>query len=85
MSQEITLIYCHHLKEELEALNKAPLPGPLGSFIKSHISKKAWSLWTVEQIKFINENQLSLNDSAHRLKIKEKMVDFFNIDKKFLS
>ena len=74
------VIFCHYFKQELPALDKPPVPGELGQLIHSHISAKAWELWVIEQVKFINEHQLELNRPEHRERIKAHRFQYLKLD-----
>lgn len=79
MSTDKKTIYCHYFQQHLNPLEKPPISGDIGLLIAKKISKKAWETWLVEQIKFINENKLSLNKINDRSLLKEKMMDFLKI------
>lgn len=54
---------CSKLKREMPALEKAPVPGPLGEEIRQKVSAEAWSMWSKDMmIKVINEYRLDLTD-----------------------
>lgn len=71
-------VMCRKYKQELEGLDKAPLPGQRGQEIYDTISKKAWSEWQEQQTMLINEKRLSLIDPAARKYLAEQMERFFN-------
>ena len=52
------MVFCKHFGEELEGLERPPLPGPKGQKIFEEVSKKAWQAWQAEQTMLINEKQL---------------------------
>lgn len=69
-------VYCVKLKEEAEALSRAPYPNTLGERIFNNISKKAWKLWLSEQTILINENRLELKDPDAQKFLLQKMEVF---------
>jgi Fe-S cluster biosynthesis and repair protein YggX len=71
------LIFCAKLKEESEAMNAPPFPGPLGEKIFNQISKEGWKLWLAHQTMLINEYRLNLMDNKSREFLKEEMQKFF--------
>ena len=48
-------VLCRRYGEELEGLDRAPLPGAKGQEIFDHVSKKAWLEWQGHQTMLINE------------------------------
>lgn len=81
MSDEHPTIHCQYFKKQLSQMPKPPLSGTLGQYLFENISQKAWSLWIIEQVKLVNENKLALNNAADRELLKQKMIEFFKIDK----
>jgi len=71
-------VFCKKYKEELEGLERAPYPGPLGQDIFDNVSKKAWQEWTDHQTMLINEKHLSLMDPASRKFLQEEMQKFLS-------
>jgi len=59
-------VHCSYLDRDEEALDRAPLPGPLGQRILEEISKPAWKKWLAHQTMLINENRLSPINPEHR-------------------
>ena len=80
MTEDNRIIFCKYFKKELPALPRPPLNGDLGQYLFENISKKAWFTWVPEQVKYINENQLSLKDHHDREKLKAKMLEFFHLE-----
>jgi len=74
-------IHCSYLNQEEEALDRAPLPGPLGEKILANISKPAWKTWLAHQTLLINENRLSPINPEHR-KYLEAQAEAFLFDGK---
>ncbi|SBS26944.1 putative Fe(2+)-trafficking protein [Marinomonas spartinae] len=71
-------VFCKKYQKEMEALDRAPLPGARGQDILSTISKQAWQEWQVLQTMMINEKQLNLMKPDARKYIMEQMDKFFN-------
>ncbi|MGQ3890635.1 oxidative damage protection protein [Legionella sp. CNM-4043-24] len=59
-------IFCARLKQEAEAMDKAPFPGPQGERLLQNISRQAWNMWLSHQTMLINEYRLSLTDPKAR-------------------
>ena len=59
-------VKCRRYGEELEGLERPPLPGSKGQDIFDHVSKKAWLEWQGHQTMLINEKHLSLMDPEAR-------------------
>lgn len=64
-------------------LEKAPVPGPLGTIIKDNVSKEQWQEWLELEIKIINEERLDLSEEAARERLFKAMIDFLNLDAHF--
>ncbi len=80
------MIHCQKLKQQLPALEEAPLPGEIGQKILSSISQSAWQLWLEEQTKIINELKLQTFKKESQDILKAHMLHFlFNdtLDPKF--
>jgi len=71
-------VICSRYQEELEALEKPPLPGPNGERIFNEVSKKAWLEWQALQTMLINEKHLKLIDPEARKYLTEQMWRFFS-------
>ena len=71
-------VFCRKFKEELEGLERAPDPGPLGQEIYDNVSKKAWEEWTNHQTMLINEKHLNMMDAASRKFLQEEMKKFLD-------
>ena len=72
------MVFCKHFGEELEGLDRPPLPGPKGQKIFDEVSKKAWQAWQAEQTMLINEKQLSLMDPEARKNLQDQMDKYLS-------
>jgi Fe-S cluster biosynthesis and repair protein YggX len=70
-------VICSRYGEELEGLEKPPLPGPNGERIFNEVSRKAWEEWQSLQTMLINEKHLKLIDPEARKYLTEQMWKFF--------
>lgn len=64
MSDQQTTVHCVKLKEDLPALERPPIPGPLGKKILDEVSAKAWKMFEEHFIMVANENRLDLMDDS---------------------
>ena len=69
-------IFCQKQQCEADALNRAPVPGPLGERILKNIGQEAWSQWLGHQTMLINEYRLSLLDPKARAFLLQEMEAF---------
>ena len=72
------MVFCKHFGEELEGVDRPPLPGPKGQKIFDEVSKKAWQAWQAEQTMLINEKQLSLMDPEARKYLQDQMDKYLS-------
>lgn len=72
------MVFCKHFGEELEGLDRPPLPGPKGQKIFDEVSKRAWQAWQAEQTMLINEKQLSLMDPEARKYLQDQMDKYLS-------
>ena len=70
-------VFCCKLKQESEAMDRPPFPGPLGEQVFNNVSKQAWSMWLSHQTMLINEYRLNLIETNAREFLKEEMQKFF--------
>lgn len=71
-------VFCKKYQKELEALERAPLPGAKGQDILQNVSKQAWQEWQHLQTMIINEKQLNLMQPESRKYVMEQMEKFLN-------
>ena len=70
-------VFCRKYQEELDGLERAPYPGPIGQDVFDNISKKAWQEWTDHQTMLINEKHLNMMDAESRKFLQGEMQKFF--------
>ena len=70
-------VHCIKLKQDLEGLDRAPLPGELGKRILSEVSKQAWAGWLKHQTMLINENRLNMSDLRARQYLLRQVEKYF--------
>jgi Fe-S cluster biosynthesis and repair protein YggX len=70
-------VHCIRLKKELEALDRAPLPGEIGQRILQQVSKQAWADWQKHQTMLINENRLNMSDTRAREYLRRQLERYF--------
>lgn len=71
-------VFCKKYQKDMEALDRAPLPGARGQDILNNVSKQAWQDWQILQTMIINEKQLNLMQPDSRKYVMEQMDKFFN-------
>jgi len=70
-------VNCVILKAELEGLDFAPYPGPLGQRIYENVSKEGWQRWLAHQTMLINEYRLTPIEPEARKFLEAEMEKFF--------
>lgn len=70
-------VFCRRYQQDLEGLDRPPLPGAKGQEIFDHISKQAWQEWQAQQTMLINEKHLNLMDPDTRKYLQTEMEKFF--------
>ena len=71
------IVQCVKLGREAEGLDFPPYPGELGKRIYESVSKEAWKAWLEHQKMLVNENRLSLADTAARKYLAQQMDAYF--------
>ena len=77
MNEMARIVQCVKLGREAEGLDFPPYPGELGKRIYESVSKEAWKAWLEHQKMLVNENRLSLADTAARKYLAEQMDAYF--------
>ena len=70
------IVHCRRYQEDLEGLDRPPLPGAKGQDIYESVSKQAWDDWQALQTMLINEKHLNMMDLDAR-KYLSKQMDLF--------
>ena len=70
-------VQCRRYGEELEGLERPPLPGAKGQDIFDNVSKKAWLEWQAHQTMLINEYRLTPIEPEARKFLETEMEKFF--------
>ena len=71
-------VQCRRYGEELEGLERPPLPGAKGQDIFDNVSKKAWLEWQGHQTMLINEKHLNVMDPKAKAFLDEQRDRFLN-------
>ena len=71
-------VMCSRYQKELPALEKAPLPGPMGERLLKEVSAQAWQEWQTLQTMLINEKHLNLMDPDARQYLQGEMDKFLS-------
>ena len=71
-------VFCKKYQKDMEALDRAPLPGAKGQEILQTVSKQAWQEWQLLQTMMINEKQLNLMQPESRKYVMAQMDKFLN-------
>jgi len=69
-------VFCSKQQREVEGLDFAPLPGPLGERVYNEIGKPAWNEWLAHQTMLINENRLMPRDPKARAFLAEQLEKY---------
>ena len=72
------IVFCKKYQQDLEGLEKPPLPGALGQDIYDHVSAKAWREWQDIQTMIINERHLNMLEPSARKFLTEQMKKFLD-------
>ncbi len=74
---QIRLVQCKRLKEELPGMPFKPFPNDLGQEIFDHVSLKAWQEWIAESPRYINTYRFDLQSEEGRSFLEKQMRIFF--------
>ena len=69
-------VFCALDQRDVEGLDFAPWPGPLGQRVFAEVGKPAWARWLAHQTMLINENRLSPRDPKHRAFLETELEKF---------
>ncbi len=71
-------VHCRKYQQELEGLERPPVPGAKGKEIFENVSKRAWQEWLQLQTMLINEKHLTMTDPDARRYLSEQMEKFLS-------
>ena len=64
MADNVRMVMCKKLGEELPGVKRAPYRNELGEKIFNNISQKAWDQWLKDSVKYINTYRVDLATAA---------------------
>lgn len=70
-------VVCAKLKQELPAMRRKPMGGPMGIRLKKEISAPAWEMWVEHSKMIINEYRLNPADPKAQEMLIKQCEDFF--------
>jgi Fe-S cluster biosynthesis and repair protein YggX len=73
----ITVVNCVKIGRELEALNKPPFPGELGTRIFNEVSQMGFEMWQQQATLLINHYGMNMADPRAQEFLFEQMEQFF--------
>jgi Fe-S cluster biosynthesis and repair protein YggX len=73
----MTTVHCVKLGKEAPALDKAPIPGPLGVRILENVSAEGWAMWIEHQKMLMNEYRIDLSDKSARQLLRTQCENYF--------
>jgi len=79
MEDPVGQLHCKRCDATTDGLDSAPLPGQPGLLVLAGTCRACWDLWREEQVKLINENQLSPARSDHYDFLVQKMKGFLKL------
>ncbi len=71
-------VMCRKYGQELEGLERPPLPGAAGEEIFNTVSRRAWTEWQTLQTMLINEKALDLRNPETRKYLTEQRERFLD-------
>ena len=71
------VVKCIKLGQELEGLDRPPMPGEMGQRVFENVSKEGWRLFQEHFKMVINEYHLDLMDPKADVVFKQQVEDFF--------
>jgi Fe-S cluster biosynthesis and repair protein YggX len=72
-------VHCRRCDSRGAGLASAPLPGPPGEWVLAQTCRSCWDVWRGEQVKLINEYQLSPAKPEHYTFLVEQMKGFLKL------
>ena len=70
-------VVCAKLKQELPAMRRKPMGGPMGIKLKKEISAPAWEMWVEHSKMIINEYRLNPADAKAQEMLLKQCEEFF--------
>ena len=70
-------VVCVKLKQELPAMRRKPMGGPMGIRLKKEVSAPAWEMWVEHSKMIINEYRLNPADPKAQEMLIKQCEDFF--------
>ncbi|HMV27132.1 oxidative damage protection protein [bacterium] len=70
------MVHCIKLNQELEGLDKAPIPGEIGKRVYEQVSKQAWKMFEEHFKMVMNEYRLNLMDPRTDEIFKQQVQQF---------
>lgn len=70
------MVHCIKLNQELEGLDKAPIPGELGKRVYEQVSKQGWKMFEEHFKMVMNEYRLNLMDPRTDEIFKQQVQQF---------
>jgi|GEM_PF-102249 len=70
-------VVCAKLKQELPAMRRKPMGGPMGMRLKKEVSAPAWEMWVEHSKMIINEYRLNPADPKAQEMLIKQCEDFF--------
>jgi Fe-S cluster biosynthesis and repair protein YggX len=67
---------CSRCLEAREALERPPLPGPLGERIRREVCRRCWQEWGEMEVRVINELRLDFMDPAAQDVLERHLREF---------
>jgi len=71
-------VFCALDQRDVEGLDFAPWPGPLGQRVFAEVGKPAWARWLAHQTMLINERRLNMMNAEDRKFLQAEMDKFLS-------
>ena len=72
-------VRCKRCDAQAQGLEDPPLPGPAGELVFAGTCRSCWEIWRDEQVKLINENNLSPANAEHYEFLLGQMKSFLKL------
>jgi Fe-S cluster biosynthesis and repair protein YggX len=77
MSETLECTRCHR---QAAALDKPPLPGPVGNEVMERVCVDCWNEWSKTEVMVINELKLNFMDPQAQTVLTQHMREFLCLD-----